>query len=75
MKGKEMEKIIKQYLQIKLWGNDLVRNLCDDQRGDVPGWVLVLLMTTGLVTGIWTLAAPRLTNILNNSLNNMNNIR
>jgi uncharacterized membrane protein YqjE len=37
--------------------------------------VLVLLMTTGLVTGIWTLAEPRLTSLLNNSLNNMNNIR
>jgi hypothetical protein len=32
-----------------------------DARGDVPGWVLVVLMTTGLVTAIWTIAAPRLT--------------
>ena len=40
----------------------------NDQRGDVPGWVLVVLMTTGLVTAIWTIAAPRLTAILKNSL-------
>ena len=46
-----------------------------DQRGDVPGWVLVVLMTTGLVTEIWTIAAPRLTAILRNSLDSMNGIR
>ena len=47
----------------------------NDQRGDVPGWVLVVLMTTGLVTAIWTIAAPRLTAILKNSLDSMNGIR
>lgn len=46
-----------------------------DERGDVPGWVLVVLMTTGLVTAIWTIAAPRLTAILKNSLDSMNGIR
>ena len=45
------------------------------ERGDVPGWVLVVLMTTGLVTGIWTLAAPRIDSILKNSLDSMNGIR
>ncbi len=45
------------------------------ERGDVPGWVLVVLMTTGLVTGIWTLAAPRIDAILRNSLDSMNGIR
>jgi len=51
-----------------------VRKL-SDERGDVPGWVLVVLMTTGLVTAIWTIAAPRLTAILKNSLDSMNGIR
>lgn len=46
-----------------------------DERGDVPGWVLVVLMTTGLVTAIWTIAAPRLSTILRNSLDSMNNVR
>ncbi len=45
------------------------------QRGDVPGWVLVVLMTTGLVTALWTIAAPRLSQILRNSLDAMNGIR
>ncbi|MBU6263330.1 MAG: hypothetical protein KGM39_00965 [Actinomycetales bacterium] len=52
-----------------------VQNLIKDDQGDVPGWVLVVLMTTGLVTAIWAIAKPNLTNILNNSLNSMNNVR
>lgn len=51
------------------------QTLIKDDQGDVPGWVLVVLMTTGLVTAIWAIAKPNLTNILNNSLNSMNNVR
>jgi hypothetical protein len=58
-----------------LWCRDKVSSSVNDQTGDVPGWVLVVLMTTGLVTGIWTLAAPKLSSLLNDSLNSMNNIR
>lgn len=54
--------------------NQIVRKL-SEERGDVPGWVLVVLMTTGLVTAIWTIAAPRLSTILKNSLDAMNGIR
>jgi hypothetical protein len=46
-----------------------------NERGDVPGWVLVVLMTTALVTAIWTIAQPRLSTILRNSLDSMNNVR
>ena len=46
-----------------------------DSRGDVPDWVLVVLMTTALVTGIWSIAAPKLTTILRNSLDAMGGIR
>jgi hypothetical protein len=52
-----------------------VRSLIIDERGDVPGWVLVVLMTTGLVTGIWTVAAPRIEGLLRNSLDSMNSVR
>ena len=53
----------------------LIFQSLQSERGDVPGWVLVVLMTTGLVTGIWTLAAPRIDSILRNSLDSMNGIR
>jgi hypothetical protein len=55
--------------------NTKFKNFKESESGDVPGWVLVVLMTTGLVTGIWTVAQPRLSSILKNSLDNMNSIR
>lgn len=57
--------------KLRLESNQIAKS----ERGDVPGWVLVVLMTTGLVTGIWTVAQPRLSSILKNSLDNMNSIR
>ncbi|PFG33689.1 hypothetical protein [Sanguibacter antarcticus] len=40
-------------------------------RGDVPGWVLVTLMTAGLVVAIWAVAGPALTTMFTNSLNSV----
>lgn len=37
-------------------------------RGDVPGWVLVTLMTAGLVILIWGLAGPALANLFNDAI-------
>ena len=39
----------------------LERRVADPERGDVPGWVLITLMTAGLVTILWSLAATQLT--------------
>lgn len=40
-----------------------------DEQGDVPGWVLITLMTAGLVIVLWAAAGPALTNVFGNSLN------
>lgn len=40
-----------------------VANLVRDEQGDVPGWVLITLMTAGLVIVIWGLAGPALSEI------------
>lgn len=37
-----------------------ISGLLDDDAGDVPGWVLVTLMTAGLVVLIWAVAGPAL---------------
>ena len=37
-------------------------------RGDVPGWVLITLMTAGLVIALWAAAGPALSNLFGNSL-------
>ena len=36
------------------------RDVTNRDRGDVPGWVLITLMTAGLVTILWKLAGDQL---------------
>ncbi len=38
------------------------------ESGDVPGWVLVTLMTAGLVVLLWAVAGPALKTIFNNAV-------
>jgi hypothetical protein len=40
----------------------------DDERGDVPGWVLITLMTAGLVVLIWALAGPALAGLFEQAI-------
>jgi hypothetical protein len=39
-----------------------------DERGDVPGWVLITLMTAGLVIIIWGLAGPALSGVFEQAI-------
>lgn len=39
--------------------------------GDVPGWVLVTVMTAGLVVGIWSVADGQLSSVLTNALHSV----
>ena len=39
-----------------------------DERGDVPGWVLVTIMTAGIVAVLWQFAEPYLRDILQQAL-------
>jgi hypothetical protein len=45
----------------------------NQDNGDVPGWVLITLMTAGLVVVLWSVATPALSGILNQSLNKVAN--
>lgn len=69
-------KIIVNYLKFEIYFKQKLSKFINGKsRADVPGWVLVVLMTTALVTGIWSIAAPKLTTILRNSLDAMGGIR
>jgi len=37
-------------------------------RGDVPGWVLITVMTAGLVAALWAFAGPTLHTMLSDAL-------
>ncbi len=39
-----------------------------DDAGDVPGWVLITLMTAGLVVLIWSLAGPALSQVFEQAI-------
>ena len=45
-----------------------VRVLSRDDRGDVPGWVLVTVMTAGLVSALWLVADDKLREIFTSAM-------
>ncbi|HYN66303.1 MAG TPA: hypothetical protein VES93_05395 [Ornithinibacter sp.] len=38
------------------------------ERGDVPGWVLITLMTAGIVTALWVVAKDQLVDMFQTAL-------
>ncbi|GGB98830.1 hypothetical protein [Cellulomonas carbonis] len=46
-----------------------------DDRGDVPGWVLVTLMTAGLVIALWAVAGPALTETFDTAISRVTAVR
>lgn len=39
-----------------------------DERGDVPGWVMITVMTAGLVAALAAIAGPELASMLRDAL-------
>lgn len=57
-------------LAVRLWW-ELTAPRTRDERGDVPGWVLVTVMTAGLVMAVWATAKGQLTDILRSALSSV----
>lgn len=62
-------------------GNHFIRRLrtawgdvLSDERGDVPGWVLITLMTAGLVVVIWALAGPALAQLFEQAISRVSGL-
>lgn len=53
-----------------LWRR-LTRRHRRDERGDVPGWVLVTVMTITIGMALWGVAQPQLVNILQSALSSV----
>lgn len=45
------------------------RKSLSDDSGDVPGWVLITLMTAGLVVLMWSVAGPALQGVFDSAMN------
>ncbi|MDN5559156.1 MAG: hypothetical protein L0G23_06930 [Ruaniaceae bacterium] len=53
---------LQRYLvRFRLW-------ISEPEKGDVPGWVLVVLMTAGLVITIWLLAEGALQRVFTTAI-------
>jgi hypothetical protein len=46
----------------------------DAERGDVPGWVLVTMMTAGLVVLLWGVAGPALSGLFNQAISSVSGL-
>ncbi len=51
-----------------------LRDTIEDDRGDVPGWVLITLMTAGLVVVIWALAGPALAGLFEQAISRVSGL-
>lgn len=49
----------------------LIARITTSDKGDVPGWVLVAVMTAGLVTALWLVADDALTSVLDRAINSV----
>ena len=43
----------------------------DAERGDVPGWVMITIMTAGLVTVLWGVADDQLQKVFKNAIDSV----
>ncbi|WP_174255940.1 hypothetical protein [Phytoactinopolyspora mesophila] len=46
----------------------ILRNRVRDERGDVPGWVLITIMSAGIVAVLWPFAEQYLRQVLETAL-------
>ena len=53
---------------------NVLRRIVDDEAGDVPGWVLITLMTAALVIVIWGLAGPALSGIFEDAISKVSGL-
>ncbi len=42
-----------------------------DERGDVPGWVMITVMTAALVVALLAVAAPKLTDAFSSAISSI----
>lgn len=65
---RQMSSLLMEYVTRLM---SMLTNRLAGERGDVPGWVLVTVMTAGLVTGLWMIADDQLTALLSKAINSV----
>lgn len=52
----------------------LTREVRTQERGDVPGWVMLAIMSALLVAGLLAIAGPRLIELFNQAIDNVSGL-
>ncbi|MGH3652576.1 hypothetical protein [Glutamicibacter sp.] len=71
------ELMIKLVLQIATTGELLIRKVSPklrESRGDVPGWVMITLMSALLVAALLAIAGPRLQDLFNQAIDRVSGL-
>lgn len=63
------EALVRMVAQIVAWQTARLDRRDETDRGDVPGWVLVTLMSAILVSGLVVVAGDELERVLRDALN------
>jgi len=68
-----MKRIIIAHVRAREAAVDAVRRRLTGprDRGDVPGWVLITIMTAGLVTALWAIAGPQLGQLFSDAISDV----
>lgn len=67
MQDRRWDRLAGWPVAVAVWGYDRVVRP-GRERGDVPGWVLVTIMTAGLVTALWLVADDKLRELFGQAL-------
>lgn len=57
----------------KIFMRNQVSTSLESESGDVPGWVLITLMTAGLVVLMWAVAGPALKGVFEQAMTKVAN--
>ena len=65
-----MTTLHRSLVRAQLAGARALRSVSDrGERGDVPGWVLITLMTAGIVAALWAVAEDQLKALFTDAIN------
>ena len=59
---------------LRAWRARVTARVFGGDRGDVPGWVLITLMTAGLVVVIWAMAGPALSGLFEQAISRVSGL-
>lgn len=65
------EALVRAMVRIAEWQRSVLRHGDDPERGDVPGWVFVTMMSAALVGVLWAVAGTELERLLSEALANV----